>query len=539
MELQTKVAEFLDKYQSDYAKAYKEQATSYWKAANSGNKEDFDAYAAADLELKQLHGDPERYAMITGFLARKDELKPLTIRALSLAELAFKGNQLPKDLLEKMVTMSANIEELFNNFRGSMDKNEYSNNEILEMIKKERRSPDRKRMWETLKQVGDVVGPKLIELAKVRNEAAAQLGFGNYWEMEIRLQEHDPEQIIAIFDELERETNEPFKVMKSKLDRELVDRFNIDMEEIMPWHYNNPFFQAAPASGEVNLDEFYGGRTKEEILRLAEEFFADMGMPVEDISARSDLYEREGKHQHAFCISLDYEGDTRVLENIKPTSDWMATTLHEMGHGVYYKYSDFSLPFNLREAAHIFITEAIAMLFGGLARNGTWMVTYAGVDEAKVGQLEGAILEQRRSEQLIFARWTLVMLNFERALYEDPGQDLNTLWWDMVERYQMLNRPVGRDAADWAAKPHFTIAPVYYHNYMLGEIFAAQLRNTLVGLVGHKGPVHRLDYSVHKGFGDYFKEKIFKPCSRVPWPEFIKNATGEPLTSTYFAKELK
>ena len=47
---------------------------------------------------------------------------------------------------------------------------------------------------------------------------------------------------------------------------------------------------------------------------------------------------------------------------------------------------------------------------------------------------QGAILEQRRREQLIFARWTMVMLHFEKALYEDPDQDLNRLWWDDVAR---------------------------------------------------------------------------------------------------------
>jgi Zn-dependent M32 family carboxypeptidase len=39
--------------------------------------------------------------------------------------------------------------------------------------------------------------------------------------------------------------------------------------------------------------------------------------------------------------------------------------------------------------------------------------------------------------------------------------------------------------------------------------------------------------------GDFFKEKVFKPGMALPWPEFIKKATGEPLTAKYFANELK
>jgi len=32
----------------------------------------------------------------------------------------------------------------------------------------------------------------------------------------------------------------------------------------------------------------------------------------------------------------------------------------------------------------------------------------------------------------------------------------------------MIDRPPGRDEADWAAKIHVALAPVYYHNYVLG-----------------------------------------------------------------------
>ncbi len=537
MTIQEKADVFLDKYLAEYQAAYKKQAAAYWQAANSGTKEDFEAYAAADLAIKQLHSDPHRYAEILALLADKETLHPLTARALTVAETDFKGNQLPDDLLEKLVSMSTAIEEIFNNFRGQMDGQEYSNNDLLDLMKKETDSQKRQKIWETLKQVGEEIGPKLKELAKVRNVAAKQLGYTNYWEMEIRLQEHDPAEILEIFANLDQETTEPFKQMKMSLDKELAARFNLTPIEIMPWHYDNPFFQAAPPSAKVNLDEFYEKKTSAEIVAMVKKFYFDLGMPVDDIAARSDMYERPGKQQHAFCLSLDMAGDTRVLMNVKPTCEWMDTSLHEMGHGIYYKYSDCSLPFNLREAAHTFTTEAVAMLFGALGKNPLWLTTYAGAQKQRVAALEEDILEQRRREQLIFARWTLVMLHFEKEMYENPDQDLNTRWWDLVERFQFLKRPQSRFVADWAAKAHFAIAPVYYHNYMLGELFAAQLRATLVKLAKHQGPTHTLNYTAHHVFADFFKEKIFRPGSRFPWPEFVKQATGEALTAKYFAAE--
>jgi peptidyl-dipeptidase A len=217
----------------------------------------------------------------------------------------------------------------------------------------------------------------------------------------------------------------------------------------------------------------------------------------------------------------------------------METTLHEMGHGLYSVGVDQALPYNLRQEAHILTTEGIAMLFGALAKNPLWLKTYAGVDAKKLAAVEKDILEQRRREQLIFVRWGLVMLNFERGLYANPDQDLNKLWWDMVERYQLLKRPAGRNAPDWAAKPHFTIAPVYYHNYVLGELFAAQLRAQLAKMAKHTGPASALSFNGRKDFGDHLKQKVFKPGMSLKWPELVREATGAPLSAAAFAAEVK
>jgi peptidyl-dipeptidase A len=378
----------------------------------------------------------------------------------------------------------------------------------------------------------------LVTLAKVRNEAARSLGFADYWDMSIRLQEHDPKQLLSIFEELEQLTREPFVAMKAEMDAEVGERLGVEPAQLMPWHYDNPFFQAAPPSAAVDLDEFYEQKAKEDVVEIARAFFADIGLPIDEVIERSDLYEREGKDQHAFCISIDRAGDVRTLCNIKPTAEWMDTMLHEQGHAVYDLYVERGLPFNVREPTHAFTTEGVAMLFGALAKTPSWMVQYAGADEARLQQVGRSVLEQRRREQLIFARWTMVMLHFEKALYEDPERNLNTLWWDYVERFQHLRRPADRDQPDWAAKPHFTIAPVYYHNYMLGELFAAQLRNALAELAEHEGPTYELSFNGRKDFGEYLRQRVFAPGSSSAWPRFVRKATGTRLTARFFASEV-
>lgn len=526
-DVQAQVAALLDQYQNDLARLEIAMNLAAWKAANTGEKADFDVAAQTELALRTFHSNPAAYQRIVQLSARAAELSPEMARALELARLAYQANQLPAESLERMVELATEIQRTFNTFRGKLEGREYTNNDLLEMLGDEKDSARRQAMWEALKQVGEAVAPKLIELAHVRNDAARKLGFANYWEMQILLQEHDPEQLMQLFAELAEKTDRPFTAMKEKMDRELAQRFGVTPETMMPWHYDNPFFQAAPPSADVDLDVFYESRTKEEIVELARKYYAEVGLPVEGILARSDLYERPGKDQHAFCTDIDRSGDVRTLCNVKPTVEWMDTVLHELGHGVYDLGIDPALPYNVRGPAHIFTTEGVAMLMGAKAKEADWMIAHAGVPAERLAGVRQAVAEQRRAEQLIFARWTLVMLYFEKALYENPDQDLNTLWWDMVERYQKLRRPAGRNAADWASKPHFTIAPVYYHNYMMGELFAAQLRH-VARQQGDDSPA---------ALGKLLREKVFRPGSLWLWPEFVRRATGEPLTARYFAEE--
>ncbi len=141
-----------------------------------------------------------------------------------------------------------------------------------------------------------------------------------------------------------------------------------------------------------------------------------------------------------------------------------------------------------------------------------------------------------RFNELVFSRWCQVMLHFERGMYGDPSQDLNKLWWDLVERYQGLTRPEGRDAPDFAAKIHIVTAPVYYHNYMMGSLFASQVHRTLARAVTRTD--ERLCvYVGDQRVGKYLREKVFSPGLLYPWNELTRYATGEPLSPKAFAAE--
>jgi len=212
--------------------------------------------------------------------------------------------------------------------------------------------------------------------------------------------------------------------------------------------------------------------------------------------------------------------------------------MHELGHAVYDYYMDMQLPFLLREAAHTFTTEAVAMFFGRLVSNPQWIQDMTGISDAEKNKIEADCYNTLRLEQLVFSRWAQVMYNFEKGMYENPDQDLNNLWWNLVEEYQLLKRPENNEgAADWASKIHIATVPCYYHNYLLGELFASQLYYYVAKNIIKTENVNSMSLINNIEFGNYLKTNIFEPARKYYWNEMIEKATGEPLTAKYYAMQ--
>jgi len=353
--------------------------------------------------------------------------------------------------------------------------------------------------------------------------------------MMLTLNEQDQEEVLRLFDELDQLTRQPFLEAKAEIDKRLAANCGIRVEELRPWHYHDPFFQEAPAISETSLDEVYA---KVDILDLCRRFFKGIDLPVDDVLARSDLYERKGKSPHAFCTDIDRDGDVRVLANIVPNEYWMATMLHELGHAVYSsKNIPPSVPYVLRTEAHILTTEGIAMLFEKFSKSASWLQEM-GVAVPDPQAFDRTGRQMRRNQLLIFSRWCQVMLRFEKAMYADPEQDLNRLWWDLVERYQALTRPEGRNAPDYASKIHIVSAPCYYHNYMMGELFASQVHHTIAREVLQTRP-DRASYVNRKEVGNFLKTRIFASGRIDPWNVLTEKATGARLNARAFAEDFR
>ena len=512
----------------------KAQNLADWNATATGDKKYYDESAARDFALRKIRSHRGDFLFLKGLKERGNIKDSLLHRQLVLIYNNYLKNQVDTTLLRKISEKQSAIAMKFNTFRGTIDGKQVSDNDIRHILTQERNLARRQKAWEASKQIAVPVAPLLVELVKLRNEAARQAGFDNYYVMMLAADEQEEADIVRIFDELKSLTDKPYARMKEALDSKIAKKFAISPTALRPWHYVDPFFQEAPTTGSIDVDTFVKGK---DVVAIVSRYYEGLGLPVDAILKNSDLYPREGKYQHAYETDIDRRGDVRTMCNVTDDIYWTGTVLHELGHGVYSRNIDSTLPFLLRIETHTFMTEAIAILMERQAQNADWLGTMAGADKRQLEFVRKEGLENLRNQSLIFSRWAQVMMRFERAMYKDPDQDLNKLWWDLVEQYQLVKRPAGRNAPDWAAKIHIAQYPCYYHNYMLGNLAASQILGALGRTVAGKARTEEFSFAGNQGVGSMLKEKVFRPGASLFWNDLLIHATGERLTAKYFAEE--
>lgn len=510
---------------------------AWWDANTTGKDEDFKKKEEVQNELDAALADPSKFVELKALKKAKDDGKiddKTTARAVDVLYLLYLEKQVEPKLLQKITAKANAVEQKFNVFRAKVGTTEMPDSQVRKVLKESKDGKEREAVWTASKVVGANVEADLKELVKLRNEAAVQLGFKNYHVMMTTLNEQDGDKLIKLFDDLDTLTREPFAKAKAEIDEKLAARCGVKVADLMPWHYDDPFFQESPAVFDADLDAPY---KKADTLKLCERFYDGIGLPIANVIKQSDLYEKPGKSPHAFCTDIDRDGDVRVLANIVPTEYWMSTMLHELGHSVYSSLNiPQSVPYVLRGEAHILTTEGVAMQFQKFSKQRAWLEKM-GVTVADGAKFDEAAAKVLRNELLIFSRWCQVMLRFEKGMYESPEQDLNKLWWDLVEKYQLLKRPAGRNAPDYGAKIHICSAPVYYHNYMMGQLFASQVHHALCKELYPDKPVNEVLYIGDKKVGDFMKKKVFEPGRTLGWNDLTKFATGEELSPKAFAKD--
>lgn len=526
-----KLIPILSEIESKYQKLYSSYYLAYWNASLTGKESDWNKVTKSQIELTKFFQNRDYFNQLEKLKSQLSSYDEINQRAINILYREFLPNQYDINKLEQIIFIQNKVENVFSTFRTNINGKTLTDNEVDEILKKETNSKILREVWEANKFIGELILEDLFELVKLRNEQARYFGFKNFHDMSLHLSELDKNFIDHTFNYLYQRIINSYKKIKEQIDHDLAILYNINENELMPWHYQGRFFQEAPAIYSYDFDKYYKNA---DLVSITKSYYKSIGLFIEDIIEKSDLYEKDGKNQHAFCINIDRNGDIRVLCNIRPNVDWMSTMLHEFGHAIYDKYIDRNLPFILKDSAHIFITEAVALLFGKLATHPVWIKETFNVNEDQFINFKNSAIKLLKINQLIFTNWVIVMYEFEKELYENPEQNLNELWWKLHNNYLQINTPFNRNKPDWASKIHIATSPCYYHNYLLGEIFASQLNQYLHSKILCNQNV--LDSVIINNFliGEFLINELFKFGSSKRWEDVINISVKENLNPEYY-----
>lgn len=457
---------------------------------------------------------------------------------------ALAGNQYDEQTIQRLAAEETALGRQYNSFRAVLDEEPVSDNELDRILAEETDSSRVETAWRASKRISSYrgegggsppVAERLVDLIRLRNQAVGQIGFRNAYEASLELGELDPAWLFETLNLLDRETRPLFTEWKRGLDQKRAQRFGISVDQLRPWHFGDRFFQTPPDEDDDDgLDKWF---KEKDIVALTVQSFDELGFDIRPIINRSDLFPGDPKTskkcQHAFCTTVVAPDDVRVLCNIVPGKRWMGTNLHEFGHAIYGNSLDPQLPYILRDDPHTLTNEAIALLMERHMLDAGWLHRVAGIPQDEAQRLASNGKRQLAIKHLVFTRWVLVMCHFERALYENPDHDdLGGLWWDMVEKYQQVQRPSpDRRDHDWAAKIHFVLAPAYYQNYLLGEVFGAQLQHAVEQECG--------GFAGNRDAGDFLRDRMFRRGAVLHWQQLLEEITGEPFNTKYFAETLQ
>jgi peptidyl-dipeptidase A len=524
-------------------------ANADWAAATDVTPEHVAQRTGADKTLAALIGSTTVIDKTKALLKNEKQLDELTVRQLRKLLLAAAENPgtIP-EVVAKRVELESRQSGILDGYtfclqpKGAACAKPVSANDIDDILKKSRDLAERQRIWTVSKEIGRPLKPGLIELVKLRNQVAKEMGYHSFFALEVADYGMTVDEMMKLLDDALATTRPLYDGLHCWAKHQLAARYKRPAPKQIPAHWiGNRWAQSWPGLVEAaSLDPLFKGSSPENIVKSAESFYVSLGFDKlpPTFWQRSDLYPvppglARKKNSHASAWHIDHQQDVRSLMSVEANEQWFASSHHELGHIYYYlSYSRPEVPYLLREGANRAFHEAIGEL-AKLASQQTPYLTKIGViPQGKAPDASGWLL-QSALDSIVFLPWSAgTMSHFERDLYESelPPAEWQAKWWDYVSEFQGVTPPGGRDPelCDACTKTHINDDAAQYYDYALATLIKFQLHDHICTKI-LKQDVRACDYSGNKDVGAFLKGILSLGATR-DWRTVIKDATGEPIS---------
>lgn len=545
VDLQQRADRFLNLVNAGFQGLYRVESEAQWLAATDVTPAHDAASETASKARAAFVGNPVIIREAQELLKHRAELKSITVRELQQALLnAAEGPMTNPKLVAARIAAETRQASILNSFTFRLDGKPITPNAIDNCLQTNRNLSERQAVWEASKQSGPALKPGLIALRDLRNGVARELGYSNYFALQVASYGMTTEEMVALQDDFMRQMRPLYVQLHTWVKYELARRYGQPVPKLIPAHWlNNRWSQNWTGLIEAaDLDPYLKDKSPEWIVKTAERFYTGLGFPnlPDTFWSASDLYpvkpgDNRKKNTHASCWHVDLEHDIRSLMSVEPNEEWFTTAHHELGHAYYFmSYTRPEVPPLLRLGAnpafHEGMGELIALAAGQLPYLKSLGILPADFHPDQISFL----LNDALANSVPFIFWSSgTMTHWEADVYakELSTNEWNQRWWQYVRDFQGVEPPTprGEEWCDAATKTHINDNPCYYYSYAIATVLKFQLNDYIARHI-LKQPPQRCNYADNHEVGD-FLHRIMEKGATEDWRKVLRDATGEDLST--------
>lgn len=504
-------------------------------------------------------GNPAVISETKALLLQRHELDDLTVRQLEkLLLLAAEQPMTNPQLTQARIEAETRQASTLNGFEFKLDGKPVTVNEIDNLLQSNDTPLDRRlAVWLASKESGKALKEGLVKLRDLRNGVAQEMGYHDYFALQVSGYGMTTEEMIRLNEEFMRVLRPLYLQLHTWTKYKLAERYRQPVPKRIPAHWlNNRWAQEWDGLADgADLAEYFKKFTPEWIAQSSEKFYVGLGFPAlpKSFWEKSDLYNvpagsTRKKNTHASAWHLDFEHDLRSLQSIESTPWWFNTNHHEFGHIYYFMaYTRPEVPVLLRDGANPAFHEGFGELTALASAQEPYLKSLGVLPaDFKADPIAFQLNVALSSGGIPFMYWASgVMAHWEADIYAHnlPVGQWNRRWWQYVRDFQGVEPPAerGEEWCDAATKTHINDTPAYYYSYAIAQVFKYQLHDYIAKNILHQPP-QSCNYAGNKQVGDFLR-KIMEKGQTEDWRKVLKEATGEEFSTRamveYYAPLLK
>jgi hypothetical protein len=492
----------LDEMEAEFESANVRLGEATWNTYSGERVPDLDR---AQEQLASLLTDESDRRMVEQWLSLADPAKePVLFRRLIIWRNCFVSSAV--DNVPELYNLKNRLQRRIAEFEFEFEGRKALRSELQKI---QRTDPDRDRRhraWLAAAPLAAANRDDLRRLITLRNRKSRNLGFRDYVDLVLKLQEIEEGWLRSTLHHL-AETCRPLYAATLA---SLADR--IGVSRMAPWDVSFAIRQ-----GIQLADSFFpSDRTLERLFSTAKA----LGFEVDSLPIRTLVRDIPFG---GYNVAVKIPGDTRFLVNPSEGQAIYTTTFHEYGHSLQAVFTATPWPI-LKEyewvmGAHTAAySEGMAEVMGDFVRRADWLGSVAGVPDAEIERYESQVLPAQSVIRLFDLLSNMYM---ELAAYSESGEDLGARDRTVMREIRLLEFP-DEDPPLWEANTWYTSYPIYWQNYILASLIAAQIHDAITSRFG-------LSASSNPGIAKYLQENFYSRGNEIPWNDRVVRGTGKPL----------